>query len=436
MPRLPRWCSKKFLRLTLGVWLLIVFAFLAGLGLFGVIFLKRHVVEYHFRHQIPVSDPTFFAAAHALAEPIPREGNRIELLQNGNEIFPAMLAAIRGAKHTINFEAYLFYSGQVGTQFRDALSQKAREGVQVRVLLDGIGSGLKLDNRDVDFMKSAGCRFAYYHPARSWRTDKLNRRTHRRVLVVDGTLGFTGSVGFADEWLGHAESAEHWRDTAMRVQGPLVASLQAAFVDHWVKNTGEVLNTPHDFPPLRSAGNLKAQIVATHSFSVAPLALVISMAFASAEHSILITNSYCAPGDTHVDLLIDAVKRGVDVRLLLPGKHNDQPATKAAGRTSYGKLLRGGVKIYEYQPTMIHTKSMVIDGKFAIIGSSNFDARSAQLNEELDVTVYDDAFAQKLQQIFETDLQQAKPYTLEDFRRRSLWDRATEYLALPFHSQL
>lgn len=436
MPRLPRWFSKKFLRLTLGVWLLLVFAFLAGLGLFGVLFLKRHVVEYRFRHQISVSDPTFFASAHALCEPRPVEGNRIELLQNGDEIFPAMLAAIRAAKHTINFEAYLFYSGQVGSQFRDALAQKAREGVQVRVLLDGIGSGLKLDNRDVDLMKNAGCQFAYYHPTRSWRTDKLNRRTHRRVLVVDGMLGFTGSVGFADEWLGNAGSPDHWRDTAMRIQGPLVASLQAAFVDHWVKNTGAVLNTAHDFPPLPRAGNLRAQIVATHSFSVAPLALVLSMAFASAEKSILITNSYCAPGDTHVDLLIDAVKRGVDVRLLLPGKHNDQPATKAAGRTSYGRLLRGGVKIYEYQPTMIHTKSMVIDGRFAIIGSSNFDARSAQLNEELDVTVYDDALAQNLQQIFETDLQHAKPYTLEDFRRRSLWDRATETLALPFHSQL
>lgn len=430
-----RWISKKVLHVYVGVWLGL-FLFLVGLGLIGLFFLRRDVVEYRFGHKVSVRDPSFFAAAHALAEPLPIMGNKIELLQNGDAIFPAILESIAAAKRSVHFEAYLFSSGRVGTRFLDALCAKAREGVPVRVLLDGIGSGLNLDNSDVDRLKEAGCDFAYFHPVRSWRTDKMNRRTHRRDIVIDGVLAYTGSVGFADHWEGSADDPKHWRDTALRVEGPLVANLQAAFIDHWVKSTGRMLDATREFPPLKPIGTVKAQVVVTHSFAVAPLALVLSTAFASAERSIWITNSYCAPSDAQVEQLIEAVKRGVDVKLLLPGKHNDQPVTKAAGRTAYGKMLEGGVKIFEYSPTMIHTKSIVIDGRFAVIGSSNFDARSSQLNEELDVTVDDDGFAQQLERIFAADLQRAKPYTIEQFKRRSLGERFTEFVALPFHSQL
>lgn len=410
--------------------------FLLAAVVFGILFIRRDTVEYYLDHEFTVDAPEFFPSAHALADPLPITGNKIELLHNGRMIFPAMLEAIRGAKESINFEAFLFHSGEVATQFCDALTERARAGVRVRVLLDGIGSALALEQSDVDRLKEAGCSFAYYHPVASWRIDRVNRRTHRRVLVVDGRVGFTGGVGFSDEWLGDADAPGHWREVHARLEGPIVGRLQAAFQVHWFNEVGETLSGSGEFPDLSPAGNVRAQVVASRSFSVAPLSLVQAVAFSAARKSIDITNAYCAPSSSQTRSLVAAVKRGVDVRLLLPGKHNDQPATKAAGRTAYGELLKGGVKIYEYQPTMIHSKTMVIDGIFSVLGSSNFDARSAQINEELDITVYDEAFGREMQAVFERDLLRSKPYTLEDFKKRSLWDRFTEWLMLPFHSQV
>ncbi len=401
-----------------------------------ILFIRRDTVEYYLDHKFTVDDPEFFPSAHALADPLPVPGNKIELLHNGKMIFPSMLEAIRGARESINFEAFLFHSGEVATQFRDALAERARAGVRVRILLDGMGSSTALEDTDIDRLEEAGCTFAYYHPVRSWRIDRVNRRTHRRVLVVDGRIGFTGGVGFSDEWLGDADAPGHWREVHARLEGPIVGKLQAAFQEHWFKEVGETLSGSGEFPELSPAGNLRAQVVASHSFSAAPLSLVQAVAFSAAQKSIYITNAYCAPSGSQTRSLVAAVKRGVDVRLLLPGKHNDQPATKAAGRTAYGELLRGGVKIYEYQPTMIHSKTMVIDGIFSVLGSSNFDARSAQINEELDITVYDEAFGREMQTVFDRDLLRSKSYTLEDFEKRSLWDRFTEWLMLPFHSQI
>jgi len=306
----------------------------------------------------------------------------------------------------------------------------------VRILLDGIGSSWGLDNSDVDMMRKAGCKFAYYHPTASWRIDRTNRRSHRRALIVDGKVGFTGSAGFSKDWAGHAEDKHHWRDTQARIEGPLVGKLQWAFEEHWVKTFGETLSGASHFPLLPAAGDLQAQLVASHSFSMAPIPLVQATAFAAAEKRIWITNPYCTPTDDQVDLLTKAVQRGVDVRLLLPGENNDQPMTKSAGRAAYGRMLEGGVKIFEYQPTMIHTKSMVVDSLFPLFGSSNFDARSSEINEELDVVVYDEHFARQLETIFENDLRQAREYTLEDFKKRTWWERTTEWLMLPFRSQL
>jgi len=306
----------------------------------------------------------------------------------------------------------------------------------VRVLLDGLGAGAKLDDDYIKKMREAGCEVAYYHPTRSWRIDRANRRTHRRILVVDGKIGFTGGVGFGDLWLGNADSKDHWREVHARIEGPLVAKLQGAFQQHWVRATQQALSGADEFPELPAAGTLRGQMVASHSFSVAPLPLVQAVAISSAEKRISITNAYCTPSDDQTTLLVGAVKRGVDVRLLLPGKHNDQPLTKAAGRTAYGKLLEGGVRIFEYQPTMIHSKTMVVDGMFSIIGTSNLDARSSQINEEIEITVYDEGFGREMEAVFEDDLKQARPYTLEQFKKRSVWERFTEWIAIPFRSQL
>ncbi len=428
--------GAKLWELEVLEWVAVLLAFWGIVAVFCVFFIRRHVIEYQIEHTFGVHDPEFFGSALALYDPVPLPGNKIELLQDGDAYFPAMLAAIRGAKKAVNFQAYIFFSDRTGWAFRDALMERARAGVEVRVLLDGLGSGWKLNNSDVRMMEDAGCKFAYYHPLLSWRIDRTNRRTHRRVLVVDGKVGFTGGVGFADEWSGHAQDPKHWRDVQIRVEGPLVSELQNAFEEHWIKTFGETLSGADQFPALAPAGAMQGQLIASHSFSMAPVPLTQAIAFAAAEQRIWITNAYCAPSDDQVDLLVKAVQRHVDVRLIVPGKHNDQPLTKSAGRAAYGRMLEGGVRIFEYQPTMIHTKAMVIDGLFSLVGSSNLDPRSSEINEELDLAIYDREFARKMEAMFESDLAHSTEYTLQQFRNRSLWERTTEWLMLPFHSQL
>ncbi|HEY1582991.1 MAG TPA: phospholipase D-like domain-containing protein [Chthoniobacterales bacterium] len=438
-PLVARTRRKKKLgywELEIMEWIAIALALLGLVAVFCIFFIRRHVIQYRVEHTFSVSDPEFFGSALALSDPVPLGGNKIDLLQNGDEIFAAMLAAIHGAQKTINFEAYIVYSDKVGWAFRDALIERARAGLEVRVLLDGVGSGWNLNNSDVKMMKEAGCKFAYYHPLLSWRIDRTNRRSHRRVLVVDGRVGFTGGVGFAEQWSGHAQDAKHWHDVQTRVEGPLVSELQDAFEEHWIKTYGETLSGADQFPALAPAGGIKGQSIASHSFSMAPVPLTQAIAFAAAERRIWITNAYCTPTDDQVDLLVKAVQRHVDVRLIVPGQHNDQPLTKSAGRAAYGRMLEGGVKIFEYQPTMIHTKAMVIDGLFSLIGSSNLDPRSSEINEELDLAIYDRGFGSRMEAMFQSDLSHSTEYTLRQFHNRSLWERCTEELMLPFRSQL
>ena len=434
--RSSHWLNQRWWKLALAEWIAVTLGFLAVVLIFCLFVIRRHTLEFKLAHTFSVRDPEFFGSALALADPHPIPGNKIELLQNGDEYFPAMLAAIRGARKTVNFQAYIVSSDAVGSAFRDALCERARAGVEVRVLLDGVGSGWNFRNSDERMMREAGCKFAYYHPTHSWRIDRTNRRSHRRILVVDGRVAFTGAVGFAKQWSGHAQDKEHWRDTHARVEGPLVGELQAAFQSHWVKTYGEALSGADQFPALPPAGDLEAQLVTSQSFSVAPIPLVQATAFAAAEKRIWIANAYCTPTDDQVELLVQAVKRHVDVRLMLPGENNDQPMTKSAGRAAYGRMLEGGVKIFEYQPTMIHEKAMVVDGMFVMFGSSNLDARSSEINEELDVVVYDEKFGREMEAVFENDLQQCREYSLQEFKNRSWWERFTEWLMLPFRSQL
>jgi len=430
------WLNNRFGKLTLGDWIGLILFFFAIILIFCLLFIRRHTLPYHFEHTFAVKDAEFIGSALALSNPVVVPGNKIDILNNGDEYFPAMLKAIGGAKKTINFEAFILYSDEVGTQFRDAFCERARAGVAVRVLVDNIGSGSGLKRGDVRMMKQAGVKFAYYHPMASWRVDRTNRRSHRRVLVIDGKLGFTGAVGFDKRWSGRAQDKQHWRDVQMRIEGPLVTSMQAAFQEHWIKSFGEALSGADQFPTLAPSGNVKAQVVTSRSFSMAPVPLLEAVAFTAAEKRIFITNAYCTPTRDQVQQLVNAAQRGVDVRLLLPGANNDQPLTKSAGRTAYGKLLEGGVKIFEYQPTMIHEKSMVVDGVFSMFGSSNLDARSSEINEELDIVVYDENFGHEMESVFEKDLAQSREYTLSQFNKRSLWERVTEWFAVPFRSQL
>ncbi len=428
--------QKQHGTFTLGEWIGATLASLGVILVFCLFFIRRQTMEFNLEHTFNVHSAEFFGSALGLTDPIPVAGNKIVLLENGDTYFPAMLAAIRGAKQTVNFASYIFASDHIGHEFRDAFIERARAGVEVRVLLDGIGSGWSLDNSDVRMMQEAGCKFSYYHPVASWRIDRTNRRSHRRVLVVDGKVGFTGGAAFEDKWDGHAQDPKHWRDTQVQIEGPVVNDLQSAFQAHWIKTYGEALTGAGQFPRLPKAGPQQARVIESHSFSIAPIPLIQAVTFAAAEQRIWITNPYCTPTADQVRLLSQAARRGVDVRLLLPGPHNDQPLTRSAGRTAYGELLEGGVKIFEYQPTMIHAKTMVADGMFSMVGTSNLDARSSEINEEIDLVIYDEGFGKEMEAAFERDLAQSQPYTLEQFKRRSLWERTTEWLAIPFRSQL
>jgi len=433
-PRRPR--KPKVYRIPVETYLAalgIAFALSVALSLLA----RPGEVRYAVPHEFSVRDGSFFPSAHALASPITIDGNRIKILENGVEIFPAMLSAIGAAEKTVNLESYIFWSGEIASRFRDALSERARAGVKVRVLLDGVGSSSKLEDSDVEAMRRAGCVVEFFHPLKPWMLDAVNNRTHRRVLVVDGKTAFTGGAGIADLWLGDADSPEHWRETHVRIEGPVVASLQAAFQENWAEVRGEALSGEEHFPRLHPVGSMRAQIIESSARAASSATkLLYSISIASARQKLYLSNSYFLPDSESIGLFVAAARRGVDVRILVPGEINDVPATKAAGRARFGELLRGGVRIYEYQPTMFHPKSMVVDGIFSTIGSTNFDNRSFSLNDELNLTVYEESFAQALEGAFLRDLARSRPYTYEHWKSRGFIKRTTEWLLVPFRSQL
>lgn len=394
-------------------------------------------VLYDIPHSFGVRDPTFLASAQALDRPCMSEGNRVTVLQNGIEILPAMLGAIRGAEKSVDFESYIFWSDSVGRRFRDALAERAQRGVEVRLILDGVGSPKRLSRLDLDVLRRAGVRVEFFRPIRPWMLDVINRRSHRRVLVVDGKVGFTGGVGIAEEWEGNADSPKHWRDTVVQLEGPAVAQMQTAFQDNWSEVTGELLVGEKFFPRLVPAGNVRAAVIPSSPRpSSSPSQTLYSVAIAAADRTISISNSYFVPNHASLALLEAASRRGVDVRVLVPGVVNDLPVTKAGARSTFGQLLRAGVKIFEYQPTMMHAKTMVVDGIFATVGSTNFDNRSFRLNDEIDLAVYDEEVAGRLQAMFEADLRKARPYTYDQWVNRPPLKRLIEVLLEPVRPQL
>jgi len=430
-PRKPR-----VYRIPVEVYLIALgaaFAFSVAISLLN----RPTEVRYDLPHAFGVRDPTFLPSVQATEGPSMVDGNRVGILQNGDEIFPAMLAAIASAQKSVNLEAYIFWSDSAGTRFRDALSQRASHGVEVRLLLDGVGSAKKLSRSDVEILRRSGCRVEFFRPIRPWMLDVINRRSHRRILVVDGKVGFTGGVGIAKMWEGNADSPEHWRDTQVRLEGPAVAEMQSAFQENWGEVTGELLVGEKFFPGLAQVGNVLAAVVPSSPRpSSSASQTLYSIAISAAEHAISLSNSYFVPNSDSVGLLIAASQRGVNVRILVPGAINDVPMTKASGRAMFGQLLRAGVKIYEYQPTMMHAKTMVVDGLFATVASTNFDNRSFRYNDEIDLAAYDEGFAGRLQQMFENDLRNARRYTYQQWLHRPLVKRFTEWLLLPVRSQL
>lgn len=391
---------------------------------------RRIVTDYG------IADEQFARSMGSLLGPPLVAGNRVEDLQNGVEIFPSMLGAIRGAERTITFETYIYWSGSIGREFADALSERARAGVKVHVLLDWVGSG-KMEADLLDDMRSAGIEIEKYHPPRWYTLSKMTNRTHRKLLVVDGRIGFTGGVGIADVWQGNADSPEHWRDSHYRLEGPAVAQMQSAFIDNWLQVRAEVLHGNDYFPPLASVGRAHAQV-----FNSSPrggtenVGLMYLLSIAAARESIRIASAYFVPDDLSVETLVAAARRGIPVEILLPGPIMDVKIVQKASRSRWGELLEAGIAIYEYQPTMLHCKVMVVDELWTSVGSTNFDNRSFRLNDETNLNVFDREFAREQSRIFDADKQLATRVTLDQWHSRPFYERVSERVTGLLRQQL
>jgi cardiolipin synthase len=386
-------------------------------------------IEQEIEHLYAVGDPQFARSLGTLLGPAILPGNRITALINGDQIFPAILDAIRGARRTITFETFIYWSGEIGKAVAEALIERARAGVRVHLLLDWVGTG-RMDKTMLETMEQAGVEIVKYHPLRWYNLGRLNNRTHRKLLVVDGTVGFTGGVGIADNWLGNAQDPEHWRDSHFKVEGPAVAQIQAAFMDNWIEATSGVLHGDAYFPALRDAGPHWAQMFKSSTNEAGEsVRLMYLISIASAVRSVQIANAYFVPDKLAVATMVAARRRGVQVEVIIPGRHIDARVVRRASRSLWEPLLEAGVAIYEYQPTMYHTKVMVVDEILTSVGSTNFDNRSFRLNDEANLNILDAEFAAGQARQFEEDKKRSTQLTLEWWRNRPWHQRTVEWLA-------
>ncbi len=396
--------------------------------------------EKKVEHQLPrlygSADPQFARAMGNLLGPGIVAGNQVTELLNGDQIFPPMLQAIKGAQQSITFETYIYWSGEIGRQFADALSERARAGVKVHVLLDWVGSS-KIDASFIEQMENAGVEIRKFHKPHWYNFARMNNRTHRKLLVVDGRTGFTGGVGIAPNWTGSGQDAEHWRDTHFKVTGPVVAQMQSTFLDNWLKVTGEVKHGAEYFPALQPAGDSGAQMFSSSpSGGSESMQLMYHMAITAADRSLDLSMAYFVPDELSSKLLLDALRRGVRLRLITPGKITDTETVRSASRATWGPLLAAGAQIHEYQPTMYHCKVMIVDRLMVSVGSTNFDNRSFRLNDEANLNIYDAAFAERQTRVFEADLGKARQITFDEWVNRPWKEKMLEQFTSLLGSQL
>jgi cardiolipin synthase A/B len=382
---------------------------------------------YDLGAEIEVDSPDFLRTAEALTGAPISDGSEVELLVNGDAIFPAILEAIGGAQRTLNLETYVYWKGDITERVADAVCERARAGVSCKVLLDALGSAV-MDRGQVRRMEDAGVEVRRFRPIRPYTARRLANRSHRRVLVADGEVGMTGGVGIAEEWTGDAEDADHWRDMHVRVRGPIVRGLQGAFAEHWLEATGEVLSGEDYLPHLEERGDgARMQLVRSRSgVGDTNIETLYYLAIASASESLDLTAAYFVPRPAFTDALADAARRGVDLRILVPGPHIDKGFVRVAGRDAYAELLDAGARIFEYQPTMLHAKSMVVDGSWSSVGTVNFDNRSFQLHDEVTLCIWDTHFAGLLTEQFERDLERSEEIDPARWDGRGLGPRASE----------
>ena len=380
--------------------------------------------------------PEFAATLGPLVSAEFSGGNRIEPLLNGDEIFPAMLEAIRKAKRSVTLETYIWASGKISDEFIEAMTERARARVPVLVLADGMGS-LKFKREDRDRLRSAGVKFVIYGREHWWQIKpNINHRTHRKILVVDGLVGFTGGMCIADEWLGAGDRPDIWRETGVRVQGPAVAQMQSEFATNWLQTTGELMEGEAFFPPLGERGSSFAQCFKSGPGEDTERArIAYLLAIASARKSIKISHAYFVPDEMAMEMLIAARERGVDVEVVVPAK-NDSRFGRAASRSRWGPLLEAGVKFYRFEPAMYHCKAMIVDDVFLTIGSVNFDNRSFAINDEMNICVIDPIAVREHVKVFDRDRAQSTELTLEEFNARPFYIKAADWFCGLFRSQL
>ena len=399
-------------------------------------------LDEQIKREYSLHDAQYQRALGVLLGPPILDGNRFEALYNGDCIFPPMLQAIHSAQKSITFETYIYWSGNIGKAFADALTERARAGIKVHVLLDWVGSA-KIDESFLKDMGAAGVQIRKFHQPSWYDIARLNNRTHRKLLVVDGRTGFTGGVGIAPAWAGNAQDAEHWRDSHFKVEGPVVAQMQSVFMDNWIKASGDVLHGETYFPslaplgPAVPAGTGRAQVFSSSpSGGSESMHLMYLLSIAAAAKNIDLSSAYFVPDDLTVGALVAAMQRGVRVRIIVPGPIIDSQAARGASRASWGPLLEAGAEISEYQPTMFHVKVFTVDGLLSSVGSTNFDNRFFRLNDEANLNIYDAAFAATQTTQFEADLTHSKRVTLQAWRDRPLREKAWEHLASLLSSQL
>lgn len=365
------------------------------------------------------------------------QGNSVRILQNGDGFFPSLLREIDAAKESIHLESYIWYEGALTNQVSQLLAKKAKQGVEVRVLVDASG-GRDLKGDVEEMMKQAGVKVAHFHPLRISNLGRLNNRDHRKLVILDGRIAYTGGFGFADEWTGHAQDKKHYRDTGLRIEGPVVHRLQAAFSENWIEETGEIPADGKFFPPIAPMGSTPTHVAYTSpTGSISSVQILYYLAIKAARREILIQNPYLLPDRAAIDALEEAVARGVDVKIMVPSTDaTDSAIVQHASHHHFGTLLRRGVKIWEYDRTLLHQKVIVIDGLWSSVGSTNFDDRSFQLNDEINVGFIDAQLAAQLRAAFEDDLRHARQRSFQEWQDRPLWHKTVDGVAYLGRSQM
>jgi len=399
---------------------------LLGVYAYGTAKYRRSVrTTYDFPDPPAPGSPEFVRLLGAVSGSSVTAGNHVRLLRNGGSTFPAMLDAIRSATTTVDLSSYIYWPGEVEKQFTEALAERARAGVEVNVVLDGWGSA-KAGPRVLGQLRDAGVHVALFRAPHWYTVHKLNNRMHRRLLIVDGRIAFSGGVGIADVWSGDAEDPEHWRETHVEIEGPAVQDVLGGFLENWTEAQKEVLGPAHYPKPVSFDDGIEVQVMRSSPKAGGTVVLHLCNALiAGARERLWITTAFLAPGKAFVDLLADAAERGVDVRLLVNGPNIDKEVVRQVGQRCYGPLLEAGVRIFEYQPTMIHAKVVVADG-WANVGSSNLDHRSMGLDDEINVAISDPELVGELAQDFLSDLEVSEEFDLARWRERSLAKRAKE----------